>query len=53
VLPPVEAPSAGFLLQLFFIPMVIVTIIVSIWAMFSWLVHLGVILGIWSKTFEP
>lgn len=41
VLPPVEAPSAGFLLQLFFIPMVIVTIIVSIWAMFSWLVHLG------------
>jgi HEAT repeat protein len=41
VLPPVEAPSAGFLLQLFFIPLVIVTIIVSIWGMFSWLVHLG------------
>ena len=41
ILPPVEAPSAGFLLQLFFIPLVIVSIIVSIWAMFSWLVHLG------------
>jgi HEAT repeat protein len=41
VLPPVQAPSAGFLLQLFFIPLIIVTIIVAVWAMFSWLVHLG------------
>ena len=30
VLPPVEAPSAGFLLQLFLIPMVIVGIIVMV-----------------------
>ncbi len=39
VLPPVEAPNAGFLLQLFFVPLVIVAIIVTIWASFSWLVH--------------
>lgn len=40
-LPPVQAPTAGFLLQLFLIPMVIVSIIVMIWLMFSWLVHMG------------
>jgi HEAT repeat protein len=40
-LPPIEAPSAGFLLQLFVIPMVIVTIIVLVWMMFSWLAHMG------------
>jgi hypothetical protein len=41
VLPPVQAPSAGFLLQLFLIPMIIVTIIVFVWLMFSWLAHMG------------
>ncbi len=41
VLPPVEAPTAGFILQLFFIPMIIVAIIVMVWMMFSWLAHMG------------
>ncbi len=40
-LPPVEPPSAAFLLQLFVIPLVIVTIIVMVWLMFSWLAHMG------------
>ena len=41
-LPPVQPPTAGFLLQLFLIPMVIVTIIVLVWFAFSWLAHQGV-----------
>jgi hypothetical protein len=40
-LPPVEAPSASFLLQLFLIPLVIVIIIVMVWLLFSWLAHMG------------
>ena len=40
-LPPVKPPSAGFVLQLFFIPMIIVAIIVLVWMMFSWLAHMG------------
>ena len=40
-LPPVEAPSSAFLLQLFMIPMIIVAIVVTVWLMFSWLAHLG------------
>ncbi len=40
-LPPVQPPSAGFLLQLFVIPMVIVTIIVMVWLMLNWLAHMG------------
>ena len=40
-LPPVEPPSASFLLQLFVIPMVIVTIIVMVWLMLNWLAHMG------------
>jgi hypothetical protein len=40
-LPPVEAPSASFLLQLFLIPLIIVTIIVMVWLLFSWLAHMG------------
>jgi hypothetical protein len=40
-LPPVEAPSSAFLLQLFLIPMIIVSIVVMVWLMFSWLAHLG------------
>jgi HEAT repeat protein len=31
----------GFILQLFVIPMVIVTIIVLIWLLFNWLAHMG------------
>ena len=40
-LPSVEPPSTGFLLQLFVIPFVIVTIIVMVYMMFSWVVHVG------------
>lgn len=36
-LPPVEPPTAGFLLQLFFIPLLIVGIIVLVFFSFSWL----------------
>lgn len=41
VLPPVEPPSAGFLVQLFVIPGVIVTIIVVVWLLFHWLAAMG------------
>ncbi|MEO8498990.1 MAG: HEAT repeat domain-containing protein, partial [Planctomycetota bacterium] len=40
-LPQIEPPSAGFLLQLFIIPMIIVGLIVMVWLMFSWLAHMG------------
>lgn len=40
-LPPVEPPSPGFLVQLFVIPAVIVTIIVVVWTMFTWLAQKG------------
>lgn len=41
VLPPVQPPTSGFLLQLFFIPLVIVLTIVVVWMLFSWLAHMG------------
>lgn len=41
VLPPVEPPNAGFILQLFFIPGVIVAVIVMIWLLFNWLAQKG------------
>lgn len=41
VLPPVEPPSAGFIVQLFVIPAVIVAIIIAVWATFNWLSHMG------------
>ncbi len=41
MLPPVAPPSAGFILQLFLIPMLIVMIIVLVWLTFSWLAHMG------------
>ncbi len=41
VLPPVEPPSAGFLVQLFLVPGLIVAIIVGVWLSFHWLAHLG------------
>ena len=40
-LPPVEPPNAAFLVQLFLVPGVIVTIIVCVWLAFHWLAHLG------------
>ena len=40
-LPPVEPPSAGFILQLFFIPGMIVVVVVMIWLLFNWLAHKG------------
>jgi len=40
-LPPVEPPSAGFILQLFIVPGVIVVVVVMIWLMFNWLAHKG------------
>ncbi len=40
-LPPVEPPSAGFLVQLFLIPGVIVAIIVVVWLLFHWLAQMG------------
>jgi HEAT repeat protein len=40
-LPNVTPPNASFILQLFLIPMVIVSIIVALWMGFSWLAHMG------------
>ena len=40
-LPPVKPPTAGLLMQLFFVPMIIVSIIVSVWLMFGWLAQSG------------
>lgn len=39
LLPPVEPPSAGFIIQLFVIPAMIVLMIVAIWLAFNWLVR--------------
>src|SRR6476659_6109216 len=41
VLPPVEPPSASFILQLFIVPGVIVLVVVMIWVMFNWLAQKG------------
>lgn len=41
LLPPVEPPSAAFLVQLFLVPGIIVSIIVGVWLAFHWLAHLG------------
>jgi HEAT repeat protein len=40
-LPPVEAPTGTFILQLFLIPLLIVSIVVLLWLGFSWLAHMG------------
>jgi hypothetical protein len=40
-LPPVQPPTAGFLMQLFIVPLVIVVVIVLVCLMFNWLAHLG------------
>lgn len=39
LLPPVEPPSASFILQLFVVPALIVLVIVAVWLTFSWVVH--------------
>jgi hypothetical protein len=41
LLPDVEPPSAGFLVQLFVVPALIVLVVFSVWLLFSWLVHRG------------
>ena len=41
LLPPVEAPNAGFILQLFLVPMMIVTAVVVVVLLFNWLAHMG------------
>jgi HEAT repeat protein len=40
-LPPVEPPSARFIVQLFVVPAVIVSIIVLVWLLFNWLAQMG------------
>ncbi len=40
-LPEVQPPTAGFILQLFVIPGVIVLAIILVWLLFSWLAHMG------------
>jgi HEAT repeat protein len=40
-LPPVEAPTGTFILQLFLIPLLIVAIVVMVWLLFSWMANLG------------
>jgi HEAT repeat protein len=40
-LPPVEPPSAGFILQLFIVPGIIVAIIVMVWLLFNWVARTG------------
>ena len=40
-LPPVEAPTGTFILQLFLIPLLIVSIVVLLWLLFSWIAHMG------------
>jgi HEAT repeat protein len=40
-LPPVEPPSAGFILQLFIVPGVIVVVVVMVWLLFNWLAQKG------------
>lgn len=40
-LPPVTPPTTGLLMQLFFVPMIIVSIIVAVWLLFGWLAQSG------------
>ncbi|MBI2825749.1 MAG: HEAT repeat domain-containing protein [Planctomycetia bacterium] len=40
-LPPVEPPSARFIVQLFVVPAVIVIIIVAVWLVFNWVAQMG------------
>src|SRR5262245_18428785 len=40
-LPPVAPPTGTFILQLFLIPLLILSIVVIPWLMFSWIAHMG------------
>lgn len=40
-LPPVEPPNFGFVIQLFVVPAVIVSIIIAVWLLFTWLAQRG------------
>ena len=40
-LPEVQPPTAGFIIQLFIIPGLIVLVIIMVWLMFTWLAHMG------------
>src|SRR5258708_2475236 len=40
-LPPVAPPTATFILQLFLIPLLIVSIVVLLWLLFGWIAHMG------------
>jgi HEAT repeat protein len=40
-LPAVTPPTATFILQLFLIPLLIVTIVVVLWLLFGWMAHMG------------
>ncbi len=39
MLPPVEPPSARFIIQLFVVPALIVMLVVGVWIVVTWLVH--------------
>jgi hypothetical protein len=39
LLPPIEQPSARFIIQLFVVPALIVVLIVAVWLAFNWLVR--------------
>jgi hypothetical protein len=39
LLPPVEPPSARFIIQLFVVPALIVMLVVGVWIVVTWLVH--------------
>lgn len=40
-LPRVEPPTGTFIVQLFVVPAIIVTLIVLVWVLFNWLAHMG------------
>jgi HEAT repeat protein len=40
-LPPVEPPSAGFIVQLFVVPGLIVVVVVMVWLLFNYLAQMG------------
>src|SRR5436305_1843925 len=40
-LPPVAPPTGTFILQLFLIPLLIVSTVVLLWLLFGWIAHMG------------
>jgi len=40
-LPPIEPPTGGFIMQLFLIPLMIVSIVGMVVLLFNWLAHMG------------